>query len=94
MHYVERLFQSLQPLYNESWFPWVVGAIGILFAYSVFKSLKALPRMVMYPIIGATCVIVFFTWLYNRNEPAILSPLMDILAHWFPSKGSVSGKKF
>lgn len=88
MHYVERLFQSLQPLYNQPWFPYAIGVVGILFAYSVFMSLKSLPKLVMYPIIAAACVIVFMNWVYNRNEPAVLTPLIDMLTPWLPSRGS------
>ncbi len=88
MHYVEKLLQSLQPLYSQAWFPYAMGVIGLVFAYSVFKSLKSLPKLVMYPIIMATCVIVFMNWIYNRNEPELLSPIVDLLAPWLPARDS------
>ncbi len=31
--------------------------------------------------------IVFFSWIYNRNEPAFLTPMIEPLANFFPSKG-------
>lgn len=85
MHYVEKLFQSLQPLYNLPWFPYALGVIGVLFAYSVLMSLKSLPKMVMYPIIMATCTIVFLNWIYHRNEPEVLSPMINMIAQFLPS---------
>mgnify|MGYP000748956654 CR=1 FL=1 len=85
MQYVEKLFQSLQPLYNQSWFPYALGVLGLLFAYSVFMSLKSLPKLVMYPIIMATCAIVFMNWVYNRNEPEILSPVVNMIAQFLPN---------
>lgn len=88
MHYVDRLIQSLQPLYEEAWFPYALGVIGVIFAYSIFMSLKSLPKLVMYPIIAATIVIVFMNWVYNRNEPEILSPIIDTIAPWFPVSGT------
>lgn len=87
MQYVEKLFQSLQPLYNQAWFPYALGVLGLIFAYSVFMSLKSLPKLVMYPIIMATCVIVFMNWVYNRNEPEVLSPMVDLIAQFLPSSG-------
>jgi len=63
-----------------------MGVIGIIFAYSVFKTLSTLPKLVMYPIIGATCVIICINWVYNRNEPEILTPIVDMIAPWLPSK--------
>jgi hypothetical protein len=86
MLYVERLFKSLQPLYDQPWFPYALGCIGLLFAYSIFKTLNSLPKLVMYPIIGATCVIVCINWVYNRNEPELISPIVDAIAPFLPSK--------
>lgn len=85
MHYVEKLFQSLQPLYNQPWFPYAVGVLGLLFAFSVYQSLKSLPKLVMYPIIMATCAIVFMNWVYYRNEPEVLSPVVHMVAQFLPS---------
>jgi len=85
MFYVERLFKSLQPLSQESWFPWVMGAIAILFVWSLFSSLKSLPKLVMYPLIGATCIILAMTWVGNRNEPAVLTPVVDFIEPWLPA---------
>jgi len=88
MHYVEKLFQSLQPLAHQSWFPYAVGFVGLLFAYSVFMTLKSLPKLVMYPIIAASCAIVFMNWIFNRNEPAVLTPVVDMVAQFLPNKES------
>jgi hypothetical protein len=86
MLYVERLFESLQPLYNQPWFPYALGVIGAIFAYSVFRTLSKLPRLVIYPIVGATCVIICMNWVYYRNEPEMLTPIVDAIAPWLPTK--------
>ncbi len=85
MHYVEKLFQSLEPLYSQPWFPYAAGVLGILFAYSVFMSLKSLPKLVMYPIIVGTCAVILMNWAHNRNEPEVLSPLFDAVTPWLPT---------
>ncbi|HCR30903.1 MAG TPA: hypothetical protein DIV79_12895 [Opitutae bacterium] len=86
MLYVERLFESLQPLYNQPWLPYALGVIGVIFAYSVFKTLSKLPKLVMYPIIGTTCFIICMSWVYHRNEPEMLTPIVDAIAPWLPGK--------
>ena len=86
MLYVERLFESLQPLYSQPWFPYALGVIGALFAYSVFRTLSKLPKLVMYPIIAAACVIICINWVCYRNEPEMLTPIVDAIAPWLPSK--------
>lgn len=84
MQYVERLLLSLEPLYQKPWLPYALGVVGILFAYSVFKTLKSLPKLVMYPIILATCAIVFLNWVFNRNEPEFLTPVIELIAPFLP----------
>lgn len=88
MQYVEKLLQSLQPLYNQAWFPYALGVVGIIIGYSILMSLKSLPKLVMYPIIMSASVIVFINWIYNRNEPELLTPIVEFIAPWLPSKGS------
>jgi len=63
-----------------------LGLSGALFAFSVFRTLSKLPKLVMYPIIGATCDIICMNWVYYRNEPEMLTPIVDAIAHWLPSK--------
>ena len=88
MHYVEKLFQSLQPLYNQAWFPYAIGVLGLIFAFSVWQTLKSLPKLVMYPIIMATAMIVFMNWVYYRNEPEILTPMVNMIAQFMPTSGT------
>lgn len=87
MHYVEKLFQSLQPLYNQPWFPYAVGVLGLIFAYSVWMTLRSLPKLVMYPIIMSTAVIIFMNWIYHRNEPEMLTPMVNMIAQFLPNSG-------
>lgn len=63
-----------------------MGVIGIIFACSIFRTLSTLPRLVMYPIIVATCAIICINWIYNRNEPELLTPIVDMIAPWLPGK--------
>jgi len=86
MNYVERLLASLENLSNYSWFPYLLGLLGLLVAFSVYQTLKSLPKLVMYPIVVATCAIVFMNWVYYRNEPAMLTPVVDVLAPFLPGK--------
>ena len=85
MHYVERLLISFQHLANAPWYPYALAAMGLIVAYSVYKTLRSLPPLVMYPILIGSCVIVFMSWLHDRSEPTFLTPVMDVLAPWFPS---------
>ncbi len=88
MQYVEKFLQSLHPIYNQAWVPYALGVVGIIVGYSILMSLKSLPKLVMYPIIMSASVIVFINWIYNRNEPELLTPIVEFIAPWLPGKGS------
>ncbi|HTB80863.1 MAG TPA: hypothetical protein VK717_08245 [Opitutaceae bacterium] len=34
------------------------------------------------------CALLIFSWIYHRNEPAFLTPLVDKIAPFFPAAGS------
>jgi flagellar motor component MotA len=38
-------------------------------------------------------VLVAFNWVYKRNEPKFLTPLVDKVAPFFPSQGDYAGKQ-
>ncbi len=38
-------------------------------------------------ILSAVVGIFFFNWIYNRNEPEFLTPIIEPLSNFFPSKG-------
>ena len=37
--------------------------------------------------------IVFFSWIYNRNEPKWMTPVIEKIAPFFPSAGSYQDKQ-
>ncbi|MEC7907113.1 MAG: hypothetical protein VYC82_07795 [Verrucomicrobiota bacterium] len=48
--------------------------------------MSKLPKLVMYPIIGTNCVIICMNWVYYSKEPEMLTPIVDAIAPWLPSK--------
>jgi len=37
--------------------------------------------------------VVFFSWVYNRNEPKFLTPIVEKIAPFFPSAGAYNAKQ-
>ncbi len=44
-------------------------------------------------IVFVVCTVVFFSWVYNRNEPPFMTPLVQRIAPFFPSAGSYQSKQ-
>ena len=72
----------------------VVGAIaafviGILLLRKLMEVNKVI--VIAVSIIGLS--ILWFYWIYERNEPAFMTPIIDPVAQFFPSKGSYNNKQ-
>jgi hypothetical protein len=39
------------------------------------------------------CSVVFFSWVYNRNEPKFMTPIVERIAPFFPSAGAYNAKQ-
>lgn len=75
---------------------WLKLGIGI----AVFVAIVLVLRMVakMNKIVLGVAVLVvtsvlFFSWVYKRNEPKWLTPVVEKIAPFFPSAGSYAQKQ-
>lgn len=56
----------------------------IVLAIKAYQSAnKILLSIGIFMVVGIVC----FNWIYNRNEPAFLTPVIEPLSNFFPSKG-------
>ena len=62
----------------------VLIVVAIVLAVRFFQNTN---KIFLSLGIAVVVGIVFFSWVYNRNEPAFLTPLIEPLAQFFPSKG-------
>jgi hypothetical protein len=44
-------------------------------------------------VIFVVGTVVFFSWVYNRNEPKFLTPIIEKIAPFFPSAGAYNAKQ-
>ena len=64
-------------------------ALALLVLVVVIALIKAAARMnkfVLFAIIVVMVMVVGFTWVYERNEPKFLSPFIESLTPYFPSR--------
>jgi hypothetical protein len=75
---------------------WLYVALGIAgfiaFVFAI-RWLAGVNRIYLAIATFVVCGLVFFSWVYNRNEPAFLTPLVDRIAPFFPTAGSYGRKQ-
>jgi uncharacterized membrane protein YqjE len=67
-------------------------SIVTIFALSIvlMRSISQMNKVVLTVSILLIVTILGFNWVYERNEPKILTPAINFIAPFFPSKGTTS----
>lgn len=76
-------------------FWWKVGLVvlALIVAVVILQKVAGMNKMVLAIVAFVVVTIVGFNWIYERNEPAFLTPIVDKIAPFFPSKGSYNAKQ-
>jgi uncharacterized membrane protein YedE/YeeE len=66
----------------------IIGLVigGILFGVPLIRKLREISGIWILFSLVCGSVIVSAHWVYHRSEPAVLSPLVDFVAPFFPKK--------
>lgn len=71
-------------------FWWKIGAAILCIAIIAF-ALQRIAQMNKI-VLAIICLLIFsvvgVNWIYERNEPAFMTPIIDKIAPFLPSKGS------
>jgi hypothetical protein len=68
---------------------WLRFAVMLLVLLSVLWLVRLVSRVNRYVLLGAVmmgALFLFANWVHNRNEPSFLTPVVDVVAPWFPKK--------
>jgi len=75
---------------------WVNVAIGVLIFFAVVyvvKQAAQVNKIWLTIIVFVVVTLVGFHWIYFRNEPKFLTPIVDKIAPFFPSASSYATKQ-
>lgn len=63
--------------------------VAIVLVISIYKLLKSFhPTMVVF-VVALLCCGLFLYWVHNRNEPAFMTPIVEVVADFLPKKGEI-----
>lgn len=75
---------------------WVKVAVGIgafILAIVLLRKLMQVNKVILIAVSVVTLAVVGFSWIYERNEPEFMTPVVDAIAPFFPSKGAYQVKQ-
>ena len=85
--------EKLKTLPPDVWLKIGVVVGGFIIAILVFRRVMKMNKIIAGVIVFVVVTVVFFSWVYNRNEPKFLTPLVERVAPFFPSAGAYSNKQ-
>jgi glucan phosphoethanolaminetransferase (alkaline phosphatase superfamily) len=85
--------EKMKTLPPGVWLKIGIAIASLIIAVFVLRKVLRMNKIIAGVIVFVVCTVVFFSWVYNRNEPKFLTPLMDRLAPFFPSAGSYGAKQ-
>ena len=75
------------------WLKLIFLFVGFVAAVLLLRWLAQQNRVLMLIVGVVGAAILGFSWIYERNEPEILTPAVDAIAPFFPSKGAYDDKQ-
>lgn len=80
-------FEKVAQVPMQTWLYIGLGILAIVGVVIGFRVLAQVNKLVLFGVLFFGGFIVFVNWVYERNEPAFLSPIIDKLALFLPTKG-------
>jgi hypothetical protein len=84
---------KLKAIPTAFWLKALLGVAIFVGAIIAMRKVAAMNKVVLAVILFIVFMVVGVNWVYERNEPAFLTPLVDKIAPFLPSKGSYGGKQ-
>lgn len=81
--------EKIQQVPAHVWWIIVLGILGIFFGVTLVRHIMAgAGKLLLFGLLLFAVFLVGVDWVYDRDEPAFLTPAVDYIAPFLPSKGS------
>jgi hypothetical protein len=77
---------KLKRVPTEVWWNLLIWIVAIVVIIRLWRALKQVNDYAPYIAATFTGAVLFLTMVYYRNEPPFLTPFVEKLAHFFPTK--------
>lgn len=84
---------KLQRIPPAFWLRLGLVVLAVIVAVLLLRKLAQANKVVLAIVALIVMSAVGFNWIYERNEPAWATPVVEKLANFFPSKGSYATKQ-
>ena len=85
--------EKAKTLKPEVWLKIGIAIAAFILVIFLFRRIMRVNKVIAGVIVFVVFTVVFFSWVYNRNEPKFLTPIVEKIAPFFPTAGSYTNKQ-
>ena len=85
--------EKLQTLKPDVWLKIGIAVAAVIVSVLVFRKVMKMNKIIAGIVVFVVTTVVFFSWVYNRNEPKFMTPIVEKIAPFFPSAGAYNAKQ-
>ncbi len=85
--------EKLKTLKPDVWLKIGIAVGAFVVAILLWRRIMKMNKIVAGVIVFVVVTVVFFSWVYNRNEPKFMTPIVEKIAPFFPSAGAYNSKQ-
>jgi hypothetical protein len=93
MLFAATAMEKLQKVPMQFWLKAAVAVAVFVAAVILIKKIAGMNKAVLGAIAFVLVTVVGFQWIYERNEPAWATPVVEKLANFFPTKSQYQNKQ-
>lgn len=85
--------EKIKQIPPGTWLNIALGVGAVIGAVVLVRSVAKMNKVVMGVVVFVVGTILFFNWVYYRNEPRFMTPVINKIAPFFPSAGAYDSKQ-
>jgi len=85
--------ERLEKIPRAFWIKVGLAVLAVIAAVLVFRAVLKINKFVLGGVAFIAAGLIWFNWIYHRNEPKFLTPLMNRIAPFFPAAGAYETKQ-
>jgi hypothetical protein len=85
--------EKLQKIPPAFWLKLGIAVAAVIAVVIVLRTVVKVNKFVLGGITFIAAGLLWFNWIYHRNEPKFLTPLVDRIAPFFPAAGAYETKQ-
>jgi uncharacterized membrane protein YfhO len=84
--------EKLNEVPRQVWLNIGLGVLIFIVGFMVLRAVAQMNKIILCILLAVIFTLVGFNWVYSRNEPKFLTPVVDKIAPFFPSGVETSPK--